>query len=79
MQRMPRERCRPHRARYGLAADPFDPHDNILAGAAYIRWASALRTPSGDGSSLPDETQAHVATLAPLMGSNRLADRLSRS
>ena len=25
------------RARYGFGADPFDPHDNILAGAAYIR------------------------------------------
>jgi soluble lytic murein transglycosylase-like protein len=25
------------RTRYGLGADPFDPHDNILAGAAYIR------------------------------------------
>ena len=25
------------RARYGLGADPFDPHDNILAGAAYLR------------------------------------------
>ena len=25
------------RARYGLGADPYDPHDNILAGAAYIR------------------------------------------
>jgi Transglycosylase SLT domain len=25
------------RARYGLGADPFDPLDNILAGAAYIR------------------------------------------
>jgi soluble lytic murein transglycosylase-like protein len=25
------------RARYGLAADPFEPHDNILAGAGYIR------------------------------------------
>jgi len=24
------------RARYGLGADPFDPHDNILAGAAYL-------------------------------------------
>jgi len=24
-------------ARYGLGADPFDPHDNILAGAAYLR------------------------------------------
>ncbi len=25
------------RARHGLGADPYDPHDNILAGAAYIR------------------------------------------
>ena len=25
------------RARYGFGADPYDPHDNILAGAAYIR------------------------------------------
>jgi soluble lytic murein transglycosylase-like protein len=25
------------RACYGLGADPFDPHDNVLAGAAYIR------------------------------------------
>ena len=25
------------RSRYGLGADPFDPRDNILAGAAYLR------------------------------------------
>jgi hypothetical protein len=25
------------RTRYGLGADPFDPHDNIQAGAAYLR------------------------------------------
>ncbi len=25
------------RARYGLGADPWDPHDNVLAGAAYLR------------------------------------------
>jgi hypothetical protein len=25
------------RARHGLGVDPYDPHDNILAGAAYIR------------------------------------------
>lgn len=25
------------RARHGLGRDPFDPHDNILAGAAYLR------------------------------------------
>jgi Transglycosylase SLT domain len=25
-------------AQYRLGADPFDPHDNIYAGAAYLRW-----------------------------------------
>ena len=25
------------RARYDLGSDPYDPHDNILAGTAYIR------------------------------------------
>jgi len=25
------------RARYGLGTDPYDPHDNIMAGAAYLR------------------------------------------
>jgi hypothetical protein len=25
------------RSRYGLGADPFDPHDNILAGVGYLR------------------------------------------
>ncbi len=25
------------RRRYGLGADPYDPHDNVLAGAAYLR------------------------------------------
>jgi hypothetical protein len=26
------------RAQYGLGADPYDPHDNIFAGAAYLRF-----------------------------------------
>lgn len=26
------------RQQYGLGNDPFDPHDNIYAGAAYLRW-----------------------------------------
>jgi hypothetical protein len=26
------------RRQYGLGADPFDPHDNIFAGAAYLSW-----------------------------------------
>lgn len=26
------------RARYGLGADPFNPHDNVIAGTAYLHW-----------------------------------------
>jgi membrane-bound lytic murein transglycosylase B len=26
------------RAQYGLGRDPYDPHDNIFAAAAYLRW-----------------------------------------
>jgi hypothetical protein len=26
------------RRQYGLGADPYNPHDNVLAGAAYLRW-----------------------------------------
>lgn len=26
------------RQQYRLGADPYDPHDNVLAGAAYLRW-----------------------------------------
>lgn len=29
------------RAQYRLGPDPFDPHDNIFAGAAYLRWLRA--------------------------------------
>jgi len=36
MQVMP-ETWEELRIRYGLKADPIDPHDNILAGAAYLR------------------------------------------
>ncbi|WP_394701406.1 lytic transglycosylase domain-containing protein [uncultured Roseibium sp.] len=36
MQVMP-ETSEELRIRYGLNADPFDPHDNILAGTAYLR------------------------------------------
>ncbi len=36
MQIMPRTWSDLH-ARYNLGADPFDPHDNILAGTAYLR------------------------------------------
>jgi hypothetical protein len=76
------------RARYGLGADPFDPRDNILAGAAYIRelydrygapgFLAAYNAGPGryerhlaTGRSLPDETQAYVATLAPTISRAR--------
>jgi membrane-bound lytic murein transglycosylase B len=26
------------RRQYGLGNDPYDPHDNVMAGAAYLRW-----------------------------------------
>jgi Transglycosylase SLT domain len=76
------------RARYGLGADPFDPRDNILAGAAYIRelydrygapgFLAAYNAGPGryerhlaTGRPLPDETQAYVATLAPIINRAR--------
>jgi soluble lytic murein transglycosylase-like protein len=76
------------RARYGLGADPYDPHDNILAGAAYIRelhdrygapgFLAAYNAGPGRyerhlaaGRPLPDETQAYVARLAPMINRAR--------
>jgi hypothetical protein len=81
------------RARYGLGADPFDPRDNILAGAAYIRELSdRYGTPGflaaynagpgryerhlATGRPLPDETQAYVATLTPMLKSKRANDAI---
>ncbi len=26
------------RRQYGLGANPYDPHDNVIAGAAYLKW-----------------------------------------
>jgi len=76
------------RARYGFGADPYDPRDNILAGAAYIRelydrygapgFLAAYNAGPGryerhlaTGRPLPDETQAYVATLAPMINRAR--------
>jgi soluble lytic murein transglycosylase-like protein len=76
------------RARYGLGADPFDPHNDILAGAAYIRelydrygapgFLAAYNAGPGryerhlaTGRPLPDETQAYVATLVPVINRAR--------
>lgn len=37
MQVMP-ETYQQMRQQYGLGADPYDPHNNVLAGTAYLRW-----------------------------------------
>ncbi|GIQ75471.1 hypothetical protein BraRD5C2_39120 [Bradyrhizobium sp. RD5-C2] len=71
------------RERYNLGNDPYDPHDNILAGTAYLRelldrygspgvFAAYNAGPSRYeehliGGSLPDETRAYVAKLANLL------------
>lgn len=71
------------RERYNLGNDPYDPHDNILAGTAYLRelldrygspgvFAAYNAGPSRyeehlAGGSLPDETGAYVAKLANLL------------
>lgn len=71
------------RERYNLGKDPYDPHDNILAGTAYLRelldrygspgvFAAYNAGPSRyeehlAGGSLPEETRAYVAKLANLV------------
>jgi hypothetical protein len=76
------------RGRYNLSSDPYDPHDNILAGTAYLRelldrygspggFAAYNAGPSSyeehlAGGPLPTETQAYVAKLANLLGSELL-------
>ncbi|AYV46253.1 lytic transglycosylase [Caulobacter flavus] len=70
------------RARLGLGADPFDPHDNVTAGAAYLRqlldrygapgFLAAYNAGPGRyeqslaGRALPAETQAYVQRLTRL-------------
>jgi soluble lytic murein transglycosylase-like protein len=92
MQIMPRTWMELH-ARYSLGADPYDPRDNILAGAAYIRelhdrygvpgflaayhagprrYQNHLAT----GRPLPDQTQAYVAALAPLIENKQTGGQL---
>ncbi|WP_442792878.1 lytic transglycosylase domain-containing protein [Rhizobium sp. SL86] len=71
------------RVRYRLGDDPYDQHDNIVAGAAYIRelfdrygspeWIAAYNAGPGryeealKGRPLPPETRAYVAALAPII------------
>ncbi len=69
--------------RYGLGADPFDPHDNIQAGAAYLRelldqygehgFLAAYNAGPGRyedhlrGRALPAETTDYVRRIAPAL------------
>lgn len=69
------------RVRHRLGSDPYDPHDNIVAGAAYIRllfdrygtpgWIAAYNAGPGryeaslQGRPLPAETRAYLASVAP--------------
>ncbi len=59
------------RARYSLGTDPYDPHDNILAGAAYIRelydryGAPGFLAAYNAG---PGRYESHLATGRPLPG-----------
>ena len=89
MQIMPKTWAALH-ARHGLGSDPFDPRDNIFAGAAYLRemhdrygtvtgMLAAYNAGPGrydehlvSGRTLPAETRAYVATLAPLLGGDPL-------
>ncbi|TPL35553.1 lytic transglycosylase domain-containing protein [Mesorhizobium sp. B2-4-8] len=72
------------RARHRLGRDPYDPRDNILAGAAYLRemydrygspgFLAAYNAGPGRyeeylaGRPLPAETRAYVAALIPSFG-----------
>ena len=76
------------RARHRLGSDPYDPRDNILAGAAYLRelhdrygspgFLAAYNAGPGRyeehlaGRPLPAETRAYVATLAPQIGGSEI-------
>jgi hypothetical protein len=74
------------RLRYDLGNDPYDPHDNIVAGSAYLRelrdryGAPGLLAAYNAGPArydehlagrpLPAETQAYLQKLAPVIGSD---------
>jgi len=77
------------RIHHRLGNNPYDPRDNILAGAAYLHelhdrygspgFLAAYNAGPGryeqylGGRPLPAETRAYVTTLAPLFGGGELA------
>jgi len=57
------------RSRYSLGADPFDPHDNILAGAAYLRELRDRYGAAGVFAAYnagPERYEEHLASRRPL-------------
>lgn len=81
------------RARYRLGSDPYDPHDNIIAGSAYIRelldrygspgWIAAYNAgparyeASLKGGRLSRETRDYLAAIASAIGSGDTAKAAS--
>jgi len=81
------------RIHHRLGSNPYDPRDNILAGAAYLRdlhdrygspgFLAAYNAGPARyeqylaGRPLPAETRAYVATLAPLVVGGELAGPIS--
>ena len=66
---------------HGLGGNPYDPHDNIFAGAAYLSWLHDkygypkmfAAYNAGPGAveakrKLPDETRAYVKGIAYMLG-----------
>lgn len=75
------------RVRYGLGNDPYDPHDNVMAGAAYLREMHDRFGSSGFLAAYnvgPKRYEDHLATGHPLPDETRnyvalLAPLLSRA
>lgn len=81
------------RVRHSLGRDPYDPRDNILAGAAYLRemydrfgspgFLAAYNAGPGRyeeylaGRPLPAETRAYVAALLPSFGGGDLPSAIT--
>ncbi len=77
------------RVRHRLGSNPYDPRDNIMAGAAYLRemldrygspgFLAAYNAGPGryeeylSGRPLPAETRAYVAALVPSFGGGELS------